>query len=132
MADNRCDYPCDADCDTDCHQEHLPQHKRHLAACRCNLRRRYAEALATWAIMYPISAWRLAEGSDAEQLARNWGEGAAKFAMDVQNKEMERLREELDAALAKSEAALAAARDLCARSPLCVPGDGQAVTEVKK
>ena len=51
MTEYRCDFPCDDDCEADCHQAHLPQHKRRQDMCGCaaraDLRRVYAEALAS-------------------------------------------------------------------------------------
>lgn len=67
---------------------------------RTALRDRYAEALARWALMYPIPAWGLAEGQGAEKLARNWGRVAAKAVLAVRDDELERLRRELTAARA--------------------------------
>lgn len=66
-----------------------------------DLRQRYAEALATWALMYPISAWGLSEGARAERLARNWGEVAAKFAMDVGEQMLESWRQRAERAEAE-------------------------------
>lgn len=40
-----------------------------------------ARAIARWALDYPISVWRLATGKGAEQLARNWGEVAARHVL---------------------------------------------------
>lgn len=63
-----------------------------------DLRHRYAEALARWALMYPISAWALSEGPRAERLARNWGDVASKFAMEVRDEELEACRERAETA----------------------------------
>lgn len=74
-----------------------------------DLRQRYAEALARWALMYPIAAWSLSSGQRAETLARNWGTVAAKFAMDVRDEELEAWRERAE----NAEAAIARVRRLC-------------------
>lgn len=44
-----------------------------------DLRARYAEAAARWALMYPISSWSLADGEKAVRLAKVWGEQIARF-----------------------------------------------------
>lgn len=58
-----------------------------------DLRQRYAEAIARWALMYPIPAWKLAGGDAAESLAKAWGEVAVPFVTDVRDEEMAALRE---------------------------------------
>lgn len=67
---------------------------------RTALRDRYAEAIAHWALMYPISSWGLAEGDAAERLAERWGRVAVKSVLAVRDDELERLRRELAAARA--------------------------------
>jgi hypothetical protein len=57
-----------------------------------DLRQRYAEALARWALMYPIPAWKLAGGYAAESLAKAWGEVAAPFVTDVRDDELGKAR----------------------------------------
>lgn len=53
-----------------------------------DLRQRYADAIARWALMYPIPAWSLSEGERAEKLARNWGRHAAEAVLAVRDDEL--------------------------------------------
>lgn len=41
------------------------------------------EALRKWALMYPIPAWSLAQGDQAERLATNWARVAAGMVMEA-------------------------------------------------
>jgi hypothetical protein len=47
------------------------------------LRGRTAGALREWALMYPIPAWRLAEGDGAERLADNWARVASGMVVEA-------------------------------------------------
>ena len=48
-----------------------------------NVQAAVTEALRNWALMYPIPAWRLAEGDQAERLADNWARTAAGMVMEA-------------------------------------------------
>lgn len=50
---------------------------------REDLQKQIAEELANWALAYPIPSWQLADGESAEKLARNWGEGAARYLFNA-------------------------------------------------
>jgi hypothetical protein len=77
-----------------------------------DLRQRYADAIARWALMYPIPAWSLSEGERAEKLARNWGRVAAEAVLAVRDDALAEALHRVE----QAEAAVARVRAIAERA----------------
>lgn len=95
-----------------------------------DLRQRYVEALARQLPPPQIAAFRLADAvmavrdDELERLRRNVADYENTISWDTTCREHARLLDECrrqEERAEQAEAALASARNLCARSPLCIP-----------